>query len=283
MYISRNAPCPCGSGKKYKRCCYQSDQQQAAGGKQVTEAFEEQAMLLEMMNNLRRYMLDGKSHIKEYYRLRKLHSEIVDAMIQYDADGKFERGANDAPQYEESSAHDSDTLYLLQSEFDLETREGAQAYFDMLIYKPAPNMNCITEDFIRSHRYRREDKIEFLHCMLNSKLGLFEITNTDSNEGFVYLQDVFTKEKFTVTDVALSGNQNYSENYLYTRIICCNGVCLNTGLSLVFSKKDAFIKNHIRHHSKDFNPDAEFLRFNQLYNHYSKSNDRVEVLTNPFN
>ena len=28
--INRNAPCPCGSGKKYKRCCLPSDQEAAA-------------------------------------------------------------------------------------------------------------------------------------------------------------------------------------------------------------------------------------------------------------
>src|SRR4051794_25588455 len=26
MKIGRNAPCPCGSGKKYKRCCLDKDQ-----------------------------------------------------------------------------------------------------------------------------------------------------------------------------------------------------------------------------------------------------------------
>jgi len=27
MKIGRNAPCPCGSGKKYKKCCLAKDQQ----------------------------------------------------------------------------------------------------------------------------------------------------------------------------------------------------------------------------------------------------------------
>ncbi len=232
-----------------------------------------------MMHNLHRIMLDRKPHIKEYYRLRKLHSEIVDAMAQYDADGKFVR---EIQTVEAVLASDSLPLQQVAGEFDLDERHGAQAYYDMLIYKPAPNMNCITEDFIQKHRYRRADKVDLLHSMLNSKLGLYEITGVDSGEGYVYLQDVFTKEQLTVTDVALSGTVNYSANYLYTRIVCCDGVCFNTGLSLVFSKSDPFIKEHIRSHRKNFNPNAEFLRFNQLYNRYSKSKDRVKVMTNPF-
>ena len=31
--ISRNAPCPCGSGKKYKKCCLQNDLNNAAKSK----------------------------------------------------------------------------------------------------------------------------------------------------------------------------------------------------------------------------------------------------------
>lgn len=27
MSVGRNAPCPCGSGKKYKKCCLKSDEQ----------------------------------------------------------------------------------------------------------------------------------------------------------------------------------------------------------------------------------------------------------------
>ncbi len=29
MKVSRNAPCPCGSGEKYKRCCLQKDEQES--------------------------------------------------------------------------------------------------------------------------------------------------------------------------------------------------------------------------------------------------------------
>ena len=29
MKIGRNQPCPCGSGKKYKHCCYDAAQQQS--------------------------------------------------------------------------------------------------------------------------------------------------------------------------------------------------------------------------------------------------------------
>ena len=37
--VGRNDPCPCGSGKKYKSCCFQSDQQKKTspfGGRKFT-------------------------------------------------------------------------------------------------------------------------------------------------------------------------------------------------------------------------------------------------------
>ncbi|HLE85676.1 MAG TPA: SEC-C metal-binding domain-containing protein [Thermoanaerobaculia bacterium] len=34
MKIGRNDPCPCGSGKKYKRCCLERDRAAAAEGGQ---------------------------------------------------------------------------------------------------------------------------------------------------------------------------------------------------------------------------------------------------------
>ena len=39
--ISRNAPCPCGSGKKYKKCCLQNDLENAATAKNAEKPMVE--------------------------------------------------------------------------------------------------------------------------------------------------------------------------------------------------------------------------------------------------
>jgi len=36
--ISRNAPCPCGSGKKYKKCCLDKDQAASRHKEQIPES-----------------------------------------------------------------------------------------------------------------------------------------------------------------------------------------------------------------------------------------------------
>jgi hypothetical protein len=291
MKPQRNAPCPCGSGKKYKKCCLlkEPDGLDAAGMKPTRDEreglFEEQAFLVRAITNLRRYSLDQKPHIKAYYKLRKLHSEIVDAMINYYQDGKFEQTVDagyELPPSERPLSPKSNAIEMFDCDFDLENRVGAHAFFDILLYKPAPNMNCITEDFIQKHRYRKEEKVAFLHSMLESKLGLFEVTGTDRGEGYAFLKEVFTGKEYTIIDVAMSGADSKDCPYIYTRIIEHQGICFGTGLSIAFDKEDNFIKTHIQQHRKNYKPQGEFLRFMKLYNHFTQSEDSVNVIPNSF-
>lgn len=47
MNASRNDPCPCGSGKKYKKCCLAQDQKSAADARRRRQADEEERQLAE--------------------------------------------------------------------------------------------------------------------------------------------------------------------------------------------------------------------------------------------
>ena len=295
MKIGRNDLCPCGSGKKYKRCCYlqhnnhntEINLKESDAGDydddflNISENYNDPAFFLQAITSLRTFSLDRKSHIKEYYKIRKMHSEIINTMIRYHEADRFVLKIDS--NYIDNIEHpikNKKTFHLIESSFNLETREGAQALYDLLIYKVSLNMNCITEDFIQSHRYRKPEKIEFLHSMLDSTIGLFEITKTEINEGYVYLKDIFTDIEYKIVDIALSGSYIYDDFYMYTRLIKFHDIIFNTGLSLIFNKKDAFIKNHILKHKKDYKSDGEFLRFTQLYNYYSKNPNKAEILTN---
>ena len=130
-------------------------------------------LLMESINNQRMYILGGKPHIKKYLKIRKMHSEIVNTMAQYYHEGKFikrmDTNINSKPGSEM-------LIDLHEDDFDIETEIGGQSFYDIVIYKMASNENCITDDFIRNNRYRKPEKIEFLHSMLDSKPGLFEVT-----------------------------------------------------------------------------------------------------------
>lgn len=79
MKPGRNEPCPCGSGMKYKKCCYSKEQSISVGNTvnsqsvqgNPQDSLEDQELLLGLMNTFRTMILDKKPHIKEYYKTRK--------------------------------------------------------------------------------------------------------------------------------------------------------------------------------------------------------------------
>ena len=327
MKPQRNEPCPCGSGKKYKKCCYQNgknvdtenqlklfdlyddyddddlddddyDDDSFHSHKKKNDDYKtnffdddddddyfdddhnigEQAILLRAMNNMRKFLFKDIPHMREYEKIRKMHGEIVGAMVNFYHSGKFKQKENKDPS---PQTKDKQIVYLFESKFDLDSQLEAQCFYDIFIYKTASNVNCITEDYIENKRFKKPEKIEFLHSMLNSSSGLFEITGTDFDEGYAYIKEVFTGKEYTIVDIGLSGQKNYGDYYIYTRIITYNGISFGSGLNLVFRKTDGFIKNHIKNHKKNYTPNGEFLRFSQLYKYLSKTplEDRVPFIT----
>jgi hypothetical protein len=298
MKVGRNDPCPCGSGKKYKHCCARKPPLDAPANPEpaglegdVLDDYdlEDQdqependmgisEVLLRMITNFRKLTLRKKPHIRAYYKIRNLHSEIVDAMIQYSEEGKFD--LHTAPDARPSSGRNKNTVHLQIFTFDLKTELGVYAFYDMLIYKAAVNTTCITEVFLQSHRYRKPEKIECLQSMLDSTRGLFEIVHTDIEDAYVRLKEVFTGAEYTITDIGLSSNPDNDGIYLYTRLITYQGITFGTGLNLTFTKTDSFIRKHIQEHRANYNPEGEMERFIQLYNRYTQYPNKMRMVVN---
>ena len=274
MKPERNKPCPCQSGKKYKKCCYlkvtPEPQKQEDDYDNLIELFQKMEL------NSRKRKLSKKPHIKKYYQTRRMHGEIMDAMADYHENGKFKPKVD----YDINEKNKPTEIEIIENEFDLETREGSQAFFDMIVYKTSSNVNCITEDFIKNNKFRKLEKIELLQSMLNSKLGLFEIIKTDSDEGYVFLKNIFNEDEYKIIDVGLSGSKSYDEMYLYTRIITFEDISFSSGLNLIFDKSDDFIRNFIKQQKQDYNKNGEFLRFSNLYNRYCKHSCRIKMSAN---
>ena len=221
---------------------------------------------------MNRILLKNHPHIKEYNKIRMIHNEIIDNMASYYDSGKFSLKFKSDPEHMKdnigSNAKPLDISALSYS-FDINSDTDSTTYYDMAIYKCAPNATSITEEYLTKHRFKNPEKIEMLEAMQNSYLGLFEITSADMQTAYVNLRDVFTGKEFTIIDTGLCMQMTFDE-YLYLRVITYREVSFVTGLVFIFLKKDSFIKTFIKNEKKDFDPTDEFSRYIKLYNRYSK-------------
>lgn len=76
--IGRNEPCPCGSGKKYKKCCLQASQPAAGGTLIYTD-------LDELSNQVPRLIEQGKYNEAESVcqQLMEQYPEQIDGLHRY--------------------------------------------------------------------------------------------------------------------------------------------------------------------------------------------------------
>ncbi len=285
MKIGRNELCPCGSGKKYKYCCM--------GKENIEEEFEigkkknsweeflntEEGMetMYNMLANMRDFLLKDKPHIKEYKKIRKLHSEIIDNMQQYYEEGNFKQEFDLG---EVKDKIETKNIKLLSTDFDTSTQLGMTALLNIIIYKNSSTANCLTEEYLRKNKFRKPEKVEFLRAMLNSEAGLFEITKTDKENAQVKMKNVLSGKEYLVTDIALSGNKNNDKFYWYNRIITYNGISFGTGVGIIFEKNDKFIINWINENKKNYNEKEEMVRFLTLYNEYQKNDRGIKLRVN---
>lgn len=285
MKIGRNELCPCGSGKKYKYCCM--------GKENIEEEFEigkkknsweeflntEEGMetMYNMLANMRDFLLKDKPHIKEYKKIRKLHSEIIDNMQQYYEEGNFKQEFDLG---EVKDKIETKNIKLLSTDFDTSTQLGMTALLNIIIYKNSSTANCLTEEYLRKNKFRKPEKVEFLRAMLNSEAGLFEITKTDEENAQVKMKNVLSGKEYLVTDIALSGNKNNDKFYWYNRIITYNGISFGIGVGIIFEKNDKFIINWINENKKNYNEKEEMVRFLTLYNEYQKNDRGIKLRVN---
>ena len=83
---------------------------------------------------------------------------------------------------------------------------------ELFIYKNYPTLVSVTEVYLQKHKFRKEEKIKMLNSMMNSYASLFKIVDIDSKNGYVIYEDVFTKQKFKIIDIAMSSTLTINSN-----------------------------------------------------------------------
>lgn len=227
-----------------------------------------------MLRGFQELLIKDKPHIKAYKKVRKLHGEILDSMMEYFYAGKFKTKVTS------SSIDVSEEIEYINIGFDTNTDIGLSAFQNAVIYKNASNLNCISEEFINNNKFRKKEKIDFLNSMLKSEAGLFEVIEADMITGEVTLRNVLNNKEYSITDIALSSNLNSENFYIYTRIIKYNDISFQSGIGIMFKKEDKFILEWIKENSKIYNEKQELMRFIELYKEFTTNDKGLKIVVN---
>ena len=232
-----------------------------------------------MLINLNKLQLNSKKHIKKYNKLRKLHSEIIDSMENYIIDGKYNISDNYNSIYIDADKE------IPKLDFDLDSNDVDDRTIlnDLFMYKNHSKLMSITELYLQKNKFRNEEKIKMLNSMKNSYVGLFKVIDTDRNDGYITYEDVFTKKKFKVIDIAMSSTLKVDKKriiYVYNRIITFDDISFGTGIHCMMTSEHKLLKEFIKKHM--YKNCSDFSRCLLLYDLSKKDNDLTVGYNNQY-
>lgn len=232
-----------------------------------------------MLINLNKVQLNRKEHIKKYYKLRKLHSEIINSMENYIMDGKY----NISEHYDTIYNDIDKEIPELNLDLDFNDIDDRNILNDLFMYKNHSKLISITEIYLQKNKFRNEEKIKMLNSMKKSYVGLFKVIATDRNNGYIIYEDVFTKKKFKVIDIAMSSTLKVDEKrmiYVYNRIITFDDISFGTGIHCMMTSEHKSLNEFIKKHK--YKNCSDFSRCLLLYDLSKRENDLIVEYNNQY-
>lgn len=215
-------------------------------------------MMIEGLQNfalgLNKMKLNGKKHIKKYYHLRNIHEEIVNNMQEYMFSIKFDIQKQFSVVTKIANQSGLDFIINLESD----NPDDITILAELFMYKHDADIQSITEYYLEKRKFRNDEKVKMLNSMNNSIVGLFKVISADSNEGYVVYEEVFTKKRYTIVDIAMSSTFDFNEKneiYRYDRLITYDDITFGTGIHCTLSKKNNKFKTFISNHRNKNNND----------------------------
>ncbi len=214
---------------------------------------------VELMLKIHQDILNRKPHIKKYHRIRKIHKEVIDSMVQY-----FE---NDNYDFENELKKITPSLmkelgdHSIEINFNPDNSNEMLVFYELIVYKNHQDMTSITDEFLEKNKFRREDKIKMLQSMKESYVGLFRLVGTDVDNGYAEIEDVFTNKRFKIIDIRLSTVMAPNDKiYIYNRIITYDDISFGTGINISV-KNNKELKKYIKDHKNN----SSFVKCLDLY------------------
>lgn len=208
-----------------------------------------------MLIEMNKMLLGKKAYIKEYKKLRKLHSEILDSMNDYMSTGKY-----DINEHSDSISYDlAKEIPNVDLTLDSRNPDDITILDELFIYRNHPEVVSLTDIYLRNNKFRNKDKVKLLECMRDSYVSLFKIVDIDFSSGYVTYEDVFTKKRHKIIDIAMSSTMKVDKKltiYFYNRIITFDDISFGTGMHCVMTSDNKqlmeFLKKHKNKKRSDF-------------------------------
>lgn len=228
--------------------------------------------------------MEHRIDLSQYKEVRKLHSNILSDMVKYFDEGNFEIKALVDSNNNSDNKSNKIKKQVYDWDFNMHSPQEARVFYDVMMYKTRNDMSCITGEFIEKNMYTNKAKTNMLKCMLDAKIGLFDVLEVCQDNSTAIIEDVFTKEKYTILDTGISNNPEFDKAYIYMRIMTYKNITFNTGVALIFLKENESIIEFIEKNKEVYDTTNELVRYFELYKLFFKGeNDKkVRVVTNQF-
>jgi hypothetical protein len=166
--VRRNAPCPCGSGKKYKKCCLQKDEAEKA---RFTPRRRTAEASVDSLRN----------KIMGFLKKQNLTDHLPEAMAQY--------FGTTADEIDDMGLYDEEALGLM---------EWFVHDFVLPDYGEPP-----IAAYLKSNPKLTSEERQILEDWQRTNLSVYQVTEIEAGHG-VQAEDIFTGEEFFFHDVNLS-------------------------------------------------------------------------------
>ncbi|MCD7839499.1 MAG: hypothetical protein LUG46_02590 [Erysipelotrichaceae bacterium] len=174
------------------------------------------------LNRLNQEQLKQQS-VQEYLQVRKIHQDMYDLM--------------DVTYNKEHAHWFSDIIYLSRypnMRFNIAQSHDENIYGEVLIYPQHKDIQSKCEYYKENNLLETSEQQDMLEAMLHSIYGMYRIVGRDDLNALTTVENIYTREKITLTDMNLGGLNQSKEVYIYLHIIHYHDIYFQTGLCMFF-------------------------------------------------
>ncbi len=164
-----------------------------------------------------------QQNVQEYLQARKIHQDMYDLM--------------DVTYNKEHAHWFSDIIYLSRYQnmrFNIAQSHDEKLYGEVLIYPQHESVQSKCEYYKENNLLETSEQKDMLEAMLHSIYGMYRIVGRDDLNALTTVENIYTREKITLTDMNLGGLNQSKEVYIYLHIIHYHDIYFQTGLCMFF-------------------------------------------------